>query len=111
VGVELAGDYADLLENNTITNNANNGVLGFEFPNGGKLFQLSGNAVQNNKFSGNGTAGGELAGDATIEGGVLNEMGELVFPCESVNNCFAGNHFAVGRPSQVISRSVPSCTS
>jgi hypothetical protein len=93
VGVELAGDYADLIENNTITNNANNGLLGFEFPNGGKFFQLSGNRVQENKFSGNGTAGGEFAGDATIEGGVLNELGELVLPGESVNNCFAGNHF------------------
>ena len=34
LGVELAGTYGDLLEKNTITNNANNGVLGFEFPNG-----------------------------------------------------------------------------
>ena len=33
VGVELPGDYADLIEENTISNNPNNGVLGFEYPN------------------------------------------------------------------------------
>jgi hypothetical protein len=91
VGVELPGVYADLIENNTITNNAKNGVLGFEFPNGGKFFQFSGNRISNNKFSGNGTAGGEFAGDVTIEGGVLTEEGEI--PGESVNNCLATNTF------------------
>ena len=46
VGVELVATYADGVENNTISNNANNGVLGFEFPNGEPvptLFQLAGN--------------------------------------------------------------------
>ena len=33
VGVELPGDSADLIENNVITKNVNNGVLGFEYPN------------------------------------------------------------------------------
>ena len=52
MGVELPGDYADLVESNTITNNANNGVLGFEYPNpftaGIKdtiFFQLAGNKI------------------------------------------------------------------
>jgi len=33
IGVDLPGTYADLLENNTISNNVNVGVLGFEYPN------------------------------------------------------------------------------
>ena len=33
VGVVLPGDMADLVENNIITKNVNNGVLGFEYPN------------------------------------------------------------------------------
>ena len=32
-GVELPGDYADLVEQNMITNNPTDGVLGFEYPN------------------------------------------------------------------------------
>src|SRR5271157_3634520 len=32
-GVELPGDYADLVEGNVIFSNPNNGVLGFEYPN------------------------------------------------------------------------------
>jgi hypothetical protein len=91
VGVELAGTYGDLLEKNTITNNANNGVLGFEFPNGTPqtFFQLSGNELAKNKFSGNGTTAAAFAGDVTLEGGL--------FPteetAESVNNCAVGNSF------------------
>ena len=48
-GVELPGDYADLVEGNTITDNATNGVLGFEYPNPFPpeadtiFFQLAGN--------------------------------------------------------------------
>jgi hypothetical protein len=92
VGVELAGTYADLLEKNTITNNANNGVLGFEFPNGSPVptfFQLAGNEIAKNRFTGNGTSGQEFAGDVTLEGGL--------FPtpetAESTNNCLVGNSF------------------
>ena len=87
VGVELVATYGDLLESNTITGNANNGVLGFEFPNGSPVptpFQLVGNRIAANKFSGNGTAGGSFAGDVTLEGGVFGE---------SVNNCLVGNNF------------------
>ena len=91
LGVELAGTYGDLLEKNTITNNANNGVLGFEFPNGTPqtFFQLSGNELAKNKFAGNGGAAGAFAGDVTLEGGL--------FPtpetAESVNDCLVGNSF------------------
>jgi hypothetical protein len=87
VGVELAGTYGDLVQSNTIVGNANNGVLGFEFPNGTPVptpFQLVGNRIAANKFSGNGTAGGSFAGDVTLEGGVFGE---------SVNNCLVGNSF------------------
>jgi hypothetical protein len=92
VGVELAGTYADLLEKNTVANNANNGVLGFEFPNGSPaptFFQLSGNEIAKNQFVGNGTSGATFAGDVTLEGGVFNtpETGG------SVNNCLVGNSF------------------
>ena len=86
VGVELVATYADLLEGNAITGNANNGVLGFEFPNGSPPipFQLVANKIAGNSFSGNGAAAGSFAGDVTLEGG---EFGE------SVNNCLADNEF------------------
>jgi hypothetical protein len=90
VGIELAGTYADLVEGNTITGNANNGVLGFEFPNGSPeltFFQLAGNKIVGNVFSSNGGAGGEFAGDVTLEGGFFP-------PEESVNNCVSGNSFS-----------------
>jgi len=92
VGVELAATYADRVENNVIAGNANNGVLGFEFPNGTPVptfFQLAGNKIANNIFVANGKAGGTFAGDVTLEGGVFNtpESGE------SVNNCLSGNIF------------------
>ncbi len=92
VGVELPGDLADLVENNTITKNANNGVLAFEYPNpfppeaSTIYFQLSGDKIANNKFSENGTAGGSLAGDITMQGGT--------FPYHkhtSDNDCAIGN--------------------
>jgi hypothetical protein len=84
VGVELAGTYGDLVTNNTISGNANNGVLGFEFPNGGKFFQLAGNAITNNKFAGNGSSAAAFAGDITLEGGLFGEMASL-------NNCAKAN--------------------
>jgi hypothetical protein len=101
-GVELPGDYGDLVENNTITNNASDGVLAFEFPNPFPItkstifFQDAGNKVAKNKFSGN----GKLAkfplyeGDVAFEGGAFgtktstndcltaNEFTDIVFPAE-----------------------------
>jgi hypothetical protein len=91
VGVELPGDYADLVEGNTITDNANNGVLGFEFPNPFPPqadtinFALSGDKIANNTFSNNGSSGAAFAGDVTLAGGVFTE---------STNNCVSGNSFA-----------------
>ncbi|MHB8532164.1 MAG: DUF1565 domain-containing protein [Solirubrobacteraceae bacterium] len=92
VGVELPGDMADLVENNTIVNNVNNGVLGFEYPNPFPptaetiYFQLTGNKVANNKFSGNGTSGAALASDVTLQGGVFPHK-----QFTSDNNCVSGN--------------------
>jgi hypothetical protein len=92
-GVELPGDYADLVEENTITNNASDGVLAFEYPNpfppvpGVTIYlQNSGNKVANNTFSGNGTLGLAPAfeGDIAFEGGVFAAK-------KSVDNCFSGN--------------------
>ena len=63
-GVELPGDYADLVEQNVIANNPTNGVLAFEYPNpftpengfeGTLFFQLAGNRISNNVFSHNGS--------------------------------------------------------
>jgi hypothetical protein len=89
-GVELPGDYADLVENNVIANNANNGVLGFEYPNpfppraGTIFFQFAGNRISSNVFVYNGYRGGAFAGDVSLMGGF--------FPfSESTNNCVSGN--------------------
>jgi hypothetical protein len=92
IGVELVATSADLLEHNAITNNANNGVLGFEFPNGPgpTFFQLTGNKIYANTFSGNGTTEASFAGDVTLEGGLFPTP-ELA---QSVNNCVSGNTFS-----------------
>jgi hypothetical protein len=89
VGVELPGDMGDLVENNTIVGNVNNGVLGFEYPNPYPpdltcnkereakkecirtiYFQLAGNKIVNNTFVNNGTSGKEFASDITLQGGI-----------------------------------------
>jgi hypothetical protein len=92
VGVELPGVYADQVEGNTIKNNPTNGILAFEYPNpfpfteNTIFFQLSGNKVNNNTFSGNGGAGGTFAGDLTMSGGLFGSQ-------KSTNNCVSGNSF------------------
>jgi hypothetical protein len=92
VGVLLPGTYADLIEHNTISNNLNNGVLGFEFANPFPIqpstifFQFAGNRISNNTFSGNAPFGGEFTGDVTLEGGVNGQK-------ESTNDCLSGNTF------------------
>ena len=91
-GVELPGDYADLVEQNVIANNANNGVLGFEYPNPFPpqedtiFFQLAGNRISSNVFIHNGYRGGAFTGDVSLMGGF--------FPfSESTNNCVSSNVF------------------
>ncbi len=94
VGVELPGDYADLVEKNTITGNVNNGVLGFEYPNpfppteSTLYFALAGNRISENTFVGNGGSGLEYAGDVTLQGGIFSTR-----KSPSTNNCVSGNSF------------------
>ena len=94
VGVELPGDYADAVEENTITKNPNNGVLGFEYPNPFPpteqtiYFQLAGNKIANNTFSENGTSALSYAGDVTLQGGLFSSG-----QSQSTNNCVSGNSF------------------
>jgi hypothetical protein len=93
-GVLLPGDYGDLVENNTITNNASDGVLAFEYPNPFPpttktiYFQNAGNRVVNNKFSGNGKLGksAQFEGDLVFEGGAFGTK-------TSTNDCASGNTF------------------
>jgi hypothetical protein len=91
IGVELPGDYADLVEKNTISDNVNVGLLGFEYPNpfppqeNTLYFALSGNRVSENTFSGNGSNERGFSGDLTLQGGLFTQ---------SVNNCVSGNSFA-----------------
>jgi hypothetical protein len=99
-GVELPGDYADLVESNIIADNANNGVLGFEYPNpftpengfeGTLFFQLAGNRVSNNVFALNGRKGAPFTGDLTYAGG-FSEV--FAYPeSHSTNNCASDNLF------------------
>jgi hypothetical protein len=92
-GVELPGDYADLVEENTITDNPTDGVLAFEYPNPFPPqaetidFQNSGNRISGNTFSGNGYKHGLFSGDVAMEGGIFGSK-------ESTNNCLSGNSFA-----------------
>src|SRR5436305_11854310 len=61
VGVLLPGDYADLVQGNTIRNNVNFGVLAHEYPNpfpptaNTVYFQASGNRIGGNQLRNNGT--------------------------------------------------------
>ncbi len=99
-GVELPGDYADLVEDNLITNNPNDGVLGFEYPNpftpeseppfkGTIFFQLAGNRISENVFLNNGYKGGAFTGDVTLAGGFSEIFG---YPeSHSENNCVSNN--------------------
>ena len=92
VGVELPGDMGDLVEGNTITNNVNNGVLGFEYPNPFPptpqtiYFQLAGNKIANNTFINDGTSGKEFASDITLQGGIYPHGKN-----QSTMNCVSGN--------------------
>jgi hypothetical protein len=99
-GIELPGDYADLIEHNTIKNNPTDGVMGFEYPNPFPPteqtidFQLAGNKIANNTFEGNGYLGGKYAGDVMLNGGLFGK--------ENTQNCLSGNSFtAATYPSKI----------
>jgi hypothetical protein len=91
-GVELPGDYGDLIEHNEITDNPSDGVLAFEYPNPFPptaqtiFFQNAGNEIADNTLSGNGRRGGAFAGDVALEGGIFGRA--------STNDCLSGNSFA-----------------
>ncbi|MFZ2050444.1 MAG: hypothetical protein WAU69_05870 [Solirubrobacteraceae bacterium] len=97
-GVELPGDYADLVAGNVIAGNPTDGVLGFEYPNpftpengfeGTIFFQLAGNKIAHNLFLHNGSRGGAFTGDVTLLGGFSDIFG---YPeSHSENNCVSGN--------------------
>jgi hypothetical protein len=98
VGFEWPGDYADLVENNTIRNNVNFGILAHEYPHPFPpvaktiFFQLSGNKFANNRLVNNGTRSG--GADIGLEGGLFGSQ-------QSVNNCFSGNSFHSSIPANI----------
>jgi hypothetical protein len=109
VGIELPGDYADLVEGNIITNNPNDGVLGFEYPNpypfSGVLapdilyFQVAGNRISSNVFGKNGTNPNWSATGFSGDASLLSSYAFLVGGPEeshSTNNCLSGNLFTDG---------------
>ena len=103
---------ADEVTENTITNNVNNGVLGFEYPNPypprecdaqevkeaeekGEgctktiYFQLSGDKIANNTLENNGTNGSsKFNSQILLEGGLFPHK-----KYTSDNNCVSGNTF------------------
>jgi nitrous oxidase accessory protein NosD len=89
-GFILIGTYADLVEGNTITGNSSAGILGFENPypfpitDATVFFQLAGNKISNNTFSGNGTNSDPNAADIVLVGGLFGQR-------QSMNNCLTGN--------------------
>lgn len=111
VGILLPGVAGELIEDNTITNNVNNGLLGFEYPNpfppvkctkqersegcrSTIYFQFTGNKVANNTFENNGTSGKEFASQIAFQGGIYPYKGH-----ESVNDCASGNSYTGSAPT------------
>lgn len=97
-GIILPGDYADLITENVIANNANTGVFGLEFgfwePTF-SFFQLAGNKISKNQFAKNGVKGkSQFTGDVTLISG-LSEL-ELGVESQSKNNCLSSNSFSDG---------------
>jgi hypothetical protein len=89
-GFVLIGTYADELDSNTITGNPSTGILGLENPDpfpvvaSTVFFQLSGNKIANNMFSGNATNPDAAAADVVLVGGLFGTR-------QSTNNCLTGN--------------------
>src|SRR5579875_652572 len=101
IGVELPGTYADLVRWNVIAGNANDGVLGFEFPNPFPptpetiFFQFAGNRISENLFLANGSEASKFRKDVMIEGGLFGQM-------LSTNNCVSANFMPDGSfPAEV----------
>jgi hypothetical protein len=102
-GIELPGDYGVLVENNTIKNNPNDGVLGFEYPNPFTppayektlFFQFAGNRIVGNTFEHNGynLPSSLFAGDLAMLSGYAGLFGTAP-ESESENDCVSGNAFA-----------------
>jgi hypothetical protein len=90
-GIELPGDYADLVEKNIISNNENVGLFGLEREVDGTIFQLAGNRISENAFIHNGSLGGEFDGDVTLVSGYSELVGGG--ESQSKNNCVSGNLF------------------
>jgi hypothetical protein len=97
-GVVLGGDYADLVEENTIRDNPTFGVLVLERPDpfpprsDTVYFQSSGDRVSDNTLTGNATVQGTY--DIGLEGGVFGTQ-------NSVNDCFSGNTFGTSSPAGI----------
>lgn len=103
VGIELPGDYAVQVKGNTIADNPNDGVLGFEYPNPFPpteetiFFQFAANQISNNWFDNNGYNESPLLSGSPFTGDValLSDYAELFGgpTSQSENNCVSGNHF------------------
>jgi hypothetical protein len=99
-GFALLGTYADLLDSNTITNNPSSGILGTENPDPYPptsttvYFQLAGNGITNNTFSGNATNTDPSAADIVLVGGAFGQQ-------LSTNNCASGNTLASTVPANL----------
>jgi hypothetical protein len=89
-GFILIGTYADLVDSNTISGNPTAGILGLENPDpypptaATVFFQLAGNKITNNTFSGNATFPDPSSADIVLVGGMYGMQ-------QSTNNCAAGN--------------------
>lgn len=98
VGVLLAGDYGDLIENDTIRGNPTFGVMVLErpdpFPPTSRtvFFQASGNQISDDRIVNNAKRPGTF--DIGLEGGVFGTQ-------SSVNNCFSGNTFGTSSPANI----------
>jgi hypothetical protein len=90
-GIILASTYADLIEENTITNNESTGLFGIEIPAAEKFFQLAGNRISSNTFSNNGYHGGPFTGDITLGSGAIELATAGAVESQSKNNCVSEN--------------------
>jgi hypothetical protein len=88
------------VDSNTISNNPSSGILGVENPDPYPptsqtvYFQLSGNALTNNTFSGNATSSDPSAADIVLVGGVFGTQ-------QSTNNCASGNTLSKTVPTNL----------